>query len=305
MPVDTGAAGFQLGIEDAPQADRQAGRFRREHVRVGNKRRVARQAMGVRLEELLDALAADFLLALHDDPDVHGEPSAASLHQRLEGLHVHEDLPLVVRRAPRVDILVTDMGLEGRCLPLVNRIDGLYVVVAVAQNRRLAFGVKPVGVDHRVAIRGDDFHVLKARALQVFGHEPGRALDVGLVFGQRRDAGYAEHVEQFVQKAPAVRTRELTAGERSLIVFSSYALLCEGSGHPEDVPVFPLLYYAGGKMATFAGTLTACNGGTMFWSQLGASQYVCFYCDPDNHAAWATSTITPPAFTPACTTATS
>ena len=39
-------------------------------------------------------------------------------------------------------------------------------------------------------------------------------------------------------------------------------------------------------MATFAGTLTACNGGTMFWSQLGASQYVCFYCDPDNHAAW-------------------
>ncbi len=61
--------------------------------------------------------------------------------------------------------------------------------------------------------------------------------------------------------------------------------MCEGSGYPEDVPVFPLLYYAGGKMATFAGTLTACNGGTMFRSQSGSSQYAYLYYDPNDHTA--------------------
>ena len=41
---------------------------------------------------------------------------------------------------------------------------------------------------------------------------------------------------------------------------------------------------AGGQ--TFTGTLSVYNGGTMFWSQPGASQYVYLYYDPNNHAAW-------------------
>ena len=41
---------------------------------------------------------------------------------------------------------------------------------------------------------------------------------------------------------------------------------------------------AGGQ--TYTGTLNVYNGGTMFWSQPGASQYVYLYYDPNNHMAW-------------------
>ncbi len=36
----------------------------------------------------------------------------------------------------------------------------------------------------------------------------------------------------------------------------------------------------------YKGTLSAYNGGTMFWSQPGASQYVYVYYDPNGHMAW-------------------
>ncbi len=38
--------------------------------------------------------------------------------------------------------------------------------------------------------------------------------------------------------------------------------------------------------ATYFGTLNVYNGGTMFWSQPGAPQYVYIYYDPNNHTAW-------------------
>ncbi len=41
---------------------------------------------------------------------------------------------------------------------------------------------------------------------------------------------------------------------------------------------------AGGK--TFTGTLNVYNGGTMYWSRPGASQYVYLYYDPNGHTAW-------------------
>jgi hypothetical protein len=36
----------------------------------------------------------------------------------------------------------------------------------------------------------------------------------------------------------------------------------------------------------YTGTLNVYNGGSMFWSQPGASQYVYIYYDPNNHTAW-------------------
>ncbi len=40
------------------------------------------------------------------------------------------------------------------------------------------------------------------------------------------------------------------------------------------------------EYSLFSGTLNVYNGGTMFWSQPGASQYVYIYYDPNNHMAW-------------------
>ena len=39
-------------------------------------------------------------------------------------------------------------------------------------------------------------------------------------------------------------------------------------------------------VASYEGTLNVYNGGTMFWSQPGAPQYVYVYYDPNNHRAW-------------------
>jgi len=38
--------------------------------------------------------------------------------------------------------------------------------------------------------------------------------------------------------------------------------------------------------STYTSTLNVYNGGTMFWSQPGASQYVYIYYDPNGHKAW-------------------
>ncbi len=45
------------------------------------------------------------------------------------------------------------------------------------------------------------------------------------------------------------------------------------------------VWYASGG-AIYSGTLNVYNGGTMFWSQPGAEQYVYLYYDPNNHMAW-------------------
>ena len=39
-------------------------------------------------------------------------------------------------------------------------------------------------------------------------------------------------------------------------------------------------------VVSYEGILNAYNGGTMFWSQPGAEQYVYVYYDPNNHMAW-------------------
>ena len=41
-----------------------------------------------------------------------------------------------------------------------------------------------------------------------------------------------------------------------------------------------------GAPSNLCGTLNVYNGGTMFWSQPGAAQYVYIYNDPNNHTAW-------------------
>ncbi len=64
---------------------------------------------------------------------------------------MHEQLPLVVAGAAGVDALVLVPGLERRTDPLVERIGGLHVVVAVDQHgRRIGPGTHPLAGDDRV-----------------------------------------------------------------------------------------------------------------------------------------------------------
>ena len=96
----------------------------------------------------IEVKAADLLFAFENTLDVHRQP-AGLLHVGLDGLEVHEDLPLVVGRPARVNLPLAHRRLERRRFPQVERVDGLHVVVAVEEDRRRARRVQPLAVDDR------------------------------------------------------------------------------------------------------------------------------------------------------------
>ena len=86
------------------------------------------------------------------------------------------------------------VGSKGGAVPFVERFGGLDVVVGVAEDRGLAGGVQPVGVDEGMSFGGDDLDVFHADAAQFVGHVVGGFLYVGLVFFEGAYAGDAEQI---------------------------------------------------------------------------------------------------------------
>ena len=107
-------------------------------------------------DERLEVLAADFLFAF--DEELHLQRQlAARLDPGFDALDVREHLAFVVGRAAGVDVAVADGRLERRADPFVERLGRLHVVVAVDQGDRFAGHRRRLGVDQRVAGRGDQF----------------------------------------------------------------------------------------------------------------------------------------------------
>ena len=102
---------------------------------------------------------------------------------------------LVVRRAPGEDPPVADDRLEGRRLPLVERVDRLDVVVAVDEDRGRPLRVEPVGVDDGVPAGLRDLHVLEAGRGQLSREPLGRPPTVGGVGRDPADARDAQEVD--------------------------------------------------------------------------------------------------------------
>ena len=154
-------------------------------------------------DEVVEVGAADLLLALEQHLDVHRQ--ASLLRQvRLDRLHVHEDLALVVDGAAGVELAVAHRGLERRRGPQLQRIHRLHVVVAVEEDRRRAFGAEPLGVDHRMPGRLHELRVVQADPGELGGRPLGAAADVGGVRRQRRDAGNRQVFLQLLDVAVAV-----------------------------------------------------------------------------------------------------
>ena len=173
VQIGLGAVGFDLGIDQAAQADAQSGKIGREEFGVADQREIGLQ-LGFLLANVFgDRLAADFFFAFEDDLHVDGQLAAAGLQERFEGFHFHPELAFVVDGAAGVDVVVALGGLKGRSVPFVERFGGLDVVVGVAEHRGLAGGVQPVGVDERMPLGGDDLDVFHADAAQFVGHVVG------------------------------------------------------------------------------------------------------------------------------------
>ncbi len=146
------------------------------HAVVGDANHVAREFVAVLDEERAEARAADFLLALDEEDDVHGRRAGAG--ERLaDAEDVREDLAFVVRRAPGVDAAVAERGFEGRRDPLIKRIGRLDIVMAVDEDGAFRRIVRRAGEDDGVPGGGADLGV-EAEGLQEI-REPAGASGEG------------------------------------------------------------------------------------------------------------------------------
>ena len=188
------AGDAQLQRRDAAQAVGESGHAGREHPGVRDGDDIAAQLLAVRGEKLLEMRAADFLLALDEDDEIHGQP--AGFAQRLADAHdVGKDLSFVVRRAAGKDDAVFDPRLEGRRVPQLQRIDRLHVVVPVDHH-----GAPPrhvlVARDHDgMPRRRMDDHV-QADRLQPPGQPARASRHVRRVRGIGGNAGETEKGEE-------------------------------------------------------------------------------------------------------------
>src|SRR5215470_15958396 len=88
-------------------------------------------------QELLEMDRADLLFALDEGDDIDRRPRLVV--PGAQGLDVAPDLPLVINRAAGEDgveavFVLADGGVEGGRFPLIKRLGGLDVVVAVEED---------------------------------------------------------------------------------------------------------------------------------------------------------------------------
>ena len=188
------AGDAQFQRRDTAQAVGESGHARREHPGVRDGDDIAAQLLAMRGEKLLQMRAADFLLALDEHDEIHGQP--AGFAQRLADAHdVGKDLSFVVRRAAGKDDAVFDPRLEGRRLPQLQRIDRLHVVVPVDHHRAPPRHVRIARHHDGMPRRGMDDRV-QADRLQPPG-QPARARrHVRRVRGIGGNAGETEKGEE-------------------------------------------------------------------------------------------------------------
>ena len=156
------------------------------HGGVGDQHHIGLQEILVGLDPGGQGAAANLFLAFEDELDI--VPELAGAQQEFEGLDVHEQLALVVVGATAVDSLLTGgwilryHGLEGVRAPFLQRLRGLYVVMAVYQYR--LFGTK-VLVTVNYGVTGRFIHpgIIGPGFFQEFRKPLGASVHIGLVLG--------------------------------------------------------------------------------------------------------------------------
>ena len=103
------------------------------------------------------------------------------------------DLPLVVGRAPGVDLAVPNGRFEGLCFPKIQRVHRLHVVVVVNENCGPLWCFAPFPVHDGVSRRRVKLRFLQSRLAHQLDHEVGTLLHVLLV---ARIAAHRRNLEE-------------------------------------------------------------------------------------------------------------
>src|SRR5208282_1786957 len=109
------------------------------------------------------------------------------------------DLAFVVGGAATEQIAIANGGLEGGRRPKVERLRGLYIIVAVKEDGGLPGSFERFRVDERMKICRDDFNFLKTGGAKIVGHPASGAFDVGLVFALGAHAGNSQKFAELCQ----------------------------------------------------------------------------------------------------------
>ena len=154
------------------------------------------RGLGVGLQVVERGGAAALLLPLHDERGAHRQPSLR--RQPLHGGEQHEEVALVVARAPRVEGAVAHRGLERRRGPQLVGAGRLDVVVPVQHHPgrlRIPRAGRYLPHHQRVAGRGADLRGAAGPA-HLLGDEVSRPPHVG---GMGGDGADARHPQERVQ----------------------------------------------------------------------------------------------------------
>src|ERR1700761_4760677 len=85
-----------------------------------------------------------------------------------------QQLPLVIARTTAVEVAAEEQRLKRRRAPLIERLDGLYVVMSIHQHGRQFRTPNPLAVDQRMTRSPNEAHVLET-GLEHPGSEPACA----------------------------------------------------------------------------------------------------------------------------------
>ncbi len=200
MQIGLRAPDVDLQVRQTTKRRTDGGHVLADHGGVADDHVVARQPVPVGRHERHEVLAADLLLPLGQDHHVHRQ-RAVDLHVGLDRLHVEVELALVVHRAPGEELAVTHLRLEGRRRPLVQRLRGLDIVVAVDQHRGRIRPRPSILTQHDgEAVRGLQRH-LEARAPHLVGQPLGRGPHVVPVLRLGADGRDPEELVQLLLEA--------------------------------------------------------------------------------------------------------
>ena len=140
MQVAIGARDLDLDVAQTAQAHRDRGDVVGDDAGVADEHDVRGDFFSVGLKESIQVFGTYLFFAFDHELDIAME--CIALHHGFQGLDVHEKLSLVVARpagengALWVDVGFFDHRLKGGCIPQIQWIRWLDVVVAVHQNRR-------------------------------------------------------------------------------------------------------------------------------------------------------------------------
>ena len=189
----------------------------RDHARVGNGDQVAAQFLAMRVEECLKIRAPDFLFALDEEDQIHGQ-FAAFPQRLLDPEDVGENLSLVVRRAAREDDAIGESRLEGRRGPEIERIHRLHVVVAVDHHRCAGLGGAHCARRRSGGARSDESRSSTPIAVSFFSSQRRAGRDIAGALGIGGNAREPQEIKILVDRwlihdADAIRSRRTGKAE--------------------------------------------------------------------------------------------